>query len=132
MSVTPTQIKDFIQKSEELLRLRLFADRVGFEGDFPPISLGGLVWFFDTANVEDLDEFDEFLTKQAGAMQRFIADVYEHRISRWRITSEFLCELALILKFPEIFSEELLVSSAGWDENIAQLVVAAGKRQALS
>ncbi|MFJ5239680.1 hypothetical protein ACIP86_23625 [Pseudomonas neuropathica] len=130
MGFTERQAIDHIYNSSSVVGLYHFAMRIGFWPDFPDPA-DRLATFLAAAEVASIEEIDNILELHRDAMERFLADVYANRLSAWRVTPEFLCELALLLKYPHIFTEERLVEEMKWDIQIAKIVLTSAHRHSI-
>lgn len=130
MGFTEKQLKEHIYNSSSVVGLYHFAMSIGFWPDSPHPA-DRLATFLAAAEVDSIEEIDNILELHRDAMERFVANVYENRLSAWRVTPEFLCELALLLKYPHIFTEERLVEEMEWNSELAKVVLTAAHRHSI-
>lgn len=126
MSFTITDVTEYISNSDPVRKLYRLAMDKGFWPDFPDYKLEKLIGYLEIAKIENIGTIDDLIMKDFSVIQKFIAEVFTRRVNgrNWRLNSVFLCELVLILKYPQIFNREFLIEN-GWDEEIAEVVLGA-------
>lgn len=124
MSFTERQMKDHIYGSQEIAGMYRFAMRIGFWNSEPDRS-SMLEKFLKVANVASLSEIDGLLSARKPLIEKFLLNLYANRVCPWRVTPEFICELVLIVEYPEVFTKEQLVEELQWDSEATDRILKA-------
>ncbi|MEE4463109.1 hypothetical protein V2S84_13555, partial [Azotobacter chroococcum] len=72
--------------------------------------------------IDDTKSVDAILIKNKELLKRLMANVYANRKTPWRVTPGFICKLALISNFPDLFTESRLIEK-GFDKDIAKIIL---------
>lgn len=126
MTFTRDQLIDYLYNSEPVISFYRSAMGIGFWPDFPDYKVEELEWYLENTKIEDIKIIDTILRKHKETLNRYIAYIYAKRINTWRVTPGFLCALVLIVKFPQLFTEDNLVEK-GWDKSLAKIVLSSAK-----
>lgn len=121
MKFTREQIINYIYNSEPAISFYRSAMSIGFWPDFPDYKVETLAWYLEEAKIQDINLIDSLLSEHKDVLNKYIENLYENRKNTWRITPGFLCALALIAKFPELFTTDWLVEK-GFDAEIAKII----------
>lgn len=127
MRFTKDQIIQYVFNSKPVISLYHSSMAIGFWPDFPDHQIESLSWFLEILEISDIKSIDELLINNEENLKRYIANIYANRKNSWRVTPGFLCELALIAKYPNSFTAENLVEH-GWDNDIASIVISAANK----
>lgn len=129
MNLTKDQIFEYINNSEAVISFYRFAMIIGFWPDFCDYEIEKLAWYLEDAKINDIKLLDTLLSENQDILNRYIAHIYANRKNPWRVTPGFLCVLALIMKFPKLFTEDSLVEK-GWDRELANIVLSSTEHYA--
>ncbi|WP_312841351.1 hypothetical protein [Delftia tsuruhatensis] len=127
MSFTKDQIVQYVYNSKPAIKLYHSSMAIGFWPDFPDYKIEDFSWFLEILKITDINSIDELITNNEEALKRYISHIYANSNNPWRVTPGFLCELALIAKYPKSFTTENLVKH-GWDKDIAFIVISAANK----
>ena len=122
------EINRFVERSAQVQRLILIADRSGFAPDFPDFDIENLIPFLEEAKVKDLKNIEEFIDDDELDLINFFKEIRSKIAIKWSASPAFLCILLLIRKFPGLFGLDFLVSN-GFNEDHAKIVLTALTRQ---
>lgn len=130
MCFSEEHVKAYIYNSSPVVGLYHYAMKIGFWPDFPQ-PVNRLATFMEAAEISSFEEIDNILESHRDTMERFVANVYKNRPSAWRVTPDFLCQLALLLRYPHIFTEKKLVEEMEWDSQLVKVVLTAAHRHSI-
>ena len=129
MTFSNSDITDYISNSDPVKELYRLAMDNGFWPDFPDYKIEKLGRYMDAAKIENIKSIDSLISENFPILEKFIVEVFSHRKNgwHWRLNSVFLCELVLILEYPDIFHRDYLIENE-WDKDIAEIVLKAVNR----
>ena len=121
MKFTRDQIIYYVYNSELVVSLYRHAMSIGFWPDFPDHEIETLEWYLEEANIQDIKLIDSILSEHKEVLNKYIMHLYKNIKSPWRVTPGFLCALAIIFKFPNLFTTDWLVEN-GFNAEIAKII----------
>ena len=132
MTFTIVDITEYISNSEPVKKLYRLAMDKGFWPDFPDYEIEKLSAYLEAAKIENIKNVDSFISSDFPIIQKFVTEIFTYRKNgwNWRLNSVFLCELVLILKYPQIFHRDYLIEN-GWNKEIVEIVLRAVHSQSL-
>lgn len=133
MGISADEIEKYLRSSESLTDLHQWAtnkskNRFFYIGDIYPINK--LESCLKDAMILDVNDLDDLTQKNRKLIEFFITglrSLTRTNVVLWFTSKGQLCELVLLLEYPDIFTHEHIVEKLGWDGDLASKIIQAAK-----
>lgn len=123
MKLDREQLIEYVKTSKHIKDFYCYAMKIGFLDIRYDYEIENLASYIDIAEVKNTKEIDALLKNNKEVLKQFISDIYRHKkTTGWRVHPGFLCQLALILKFPNLFTQNYLTEN-GWGEDESIIIL---------
>lgn len=126
MDLTREQVINYLNNSEPVRLFYRHATEIGFYSDFPDHEIENFILSIKHSSISDVETIDKILNDNKDVLRKYIAHIYANRKLHWRVTPGFLCELVLIVKFPNKFTKDVLIEK-GWADDVASIIISSAE-----